>query len=192
MTDCFSKLIKMTTKTMSNNPIKTFNRQSGLSLVEILITVLIMSIGALGIASMQLTGLKYSTGAYGRTQATLLANDMMDRIRANKDYARTGGQKYKLSSFVDNAPTSQDCNQNPCSPADLAEFDTSVWLQNVSRLLTSGKARINITTSGSSPVETFAEISLQWRQSATGDTDATTANDIDAAELRIITFKSSI
>jgi type IV pilus assembly protein PilV len=58
-------------------------RQSGFSLIEILIAIVIASIGLLGLASMQATGLKNNQSAYQRSQATVLAYDYADRMRAN-------------------------------------------------------------------------------------------------------------
>lgn len=62
----------------------------GLTLVEILIALLILSIGLLGLAGLQTLSLKFNTSAYYRTQATALAYDFADRMRANRQDARAG------------------------------------------------------------------------------------------------------
>jgi type IV pilus assembly protein PilV len=59
----------------------------GLTLVEILIALLILSIGLLGLAGLQTASLKFNTSAYYRTQATALAYDFADRMRANRQAA---------------------------------------------------------------------------------------------------------
>jgi type IV pilus assembly protein PilV len=56
--------------------------QRGFSLLEVLIALLVLSIGLLGLAALQAAGLRSSHGAYLSSQATLLAYDMADRIRA--------------------------------------------------------------------------------------------------------------
>ncbi|HZE18056.1 MAG TPA: type IV pilus modification protein PilV, partial [Mycobacterium sp.] len=58
-------------------------QQAGVGLMEVLITVLVLSIGLLGLAGLQATGLRNNHGSLLRTQATMLAADMADRIRAN-------------------------------------------------------------------------------------------------------------
>ncbi len=58
--------------------------QQGFSLIEVMVTMLIVSIGLLGIAGIIMTSLKNSQSSYGRSQATLLANDIIDRMRANR------------------------------------------------------------------------------------------------------------
>lgn len=60
-------------------------KQSGLSLIEVLIAIVISSIGLLGLAGMQATGLQNNHSAYHRSQATVLAYDIADRMRSNVD-----------------------------------------------------------------------------------------------------------
>ena len=59
--------------------------QRGVSLLEVLITVLVLSVGLLGLAALQATGTKFNHGAYLRTQATALAYEMSDRMRTEVD-----------------------------------------------------------------------------------------------------------
>jgi type IV pilus assembly protein PilV len=58
-------------------------RQAGLSLIEVLVALLVMCIGLLGAAAIQLNALKYTDGSARSSQASFVAYDMMDRIRAN-------------------------------------------------------------------------------------------------------------
>jgi len=148
-----------------------------------------MAVGSLGIAALQLTGLKYATGSYGRTQATLLAGDMLDKIRANRDYARNGGSNYVIGNFTDTATSSSDCTSSACTPAQLADFDSANWIQNINRLLVSGQGKVTIDNSTGVAGESIAEISIQWRKSATKENNQQSVN---AEELEIITFRSAI
>jgi len=65
----------------------------GLSLIEILVTVVVLSIGLLGIAGMQAQGVKYSHDSYARSQANLLANEFIERMHANPDGVANGDYK---------------------------------------------------------------------------------------------------
>ncbi len=56
----------------------------GLTLVEILVALVVLSVGLLGLAAMQTTSVKFTTSAYQRTQATALAYDLIDRMRGNR------------------------------------------------------------------------------------------------------------
>jgi type IV pilus assembly protein PilV len=62
----------------------------GFTLIEVLVALVVLSIGLLGIASLQLSSLRWNHGASLRSQATLLAYDIVDRMRANQ-IAATGG-----------------------------------------------------------------------------------------------------
>ena len=73
---------------LAANPQK---HQKGFSLVEILVALLILSIGLLGLAALQTTSLKFNTDSYMRTQATYFVYDIIDRMRANSDSVVAGG-----------------------------------------------------------------------------------------------------
>jgi type IV pilus assembly protein PilV len=62
-------------------------RGRGVTLVETLIALLVLSIGLLGLAGLETTSLRFNTSAYYRTQATALAYDLADRMRANRQAA---------------------------------------------------------------------------------------------------------
>jgi len=74
-------------KNITFHKIKYLN---GFTLLEVMISLLILSIGLLGIAALQANSLKTNHGAYQRTQAIFLAYDMMDRLRANRTAALAG------------------------------------------------------------------------------------------------------
>ena len=58
-------------------------REHGFSLIEVLVALLVLAIGLLGLAALQAQGLRFNHDAYVRTQATHLAYDIIDRMRAN-------------------------------------------------------------------------------------------------------------
>lgn len=82
---------------------RQYHQQAGFSLIEVLISVLILAVGLLGAAAIQLNALKYTDSSTMRSQASFIAYDMMDRIRANPDgsYALAN-----LTSIVSSSGTS--------------------------------------------------------------------------------------
>ncbi len=103
----------------------THNRQAGFSLIEILVTMVVLSIGLLGIAGMQASGLRNNHAAYTKTQATNLAMDMAERIRANPQ----GLANYAGFDTNGTIPASTGCisTSTGCSPTDLATHDKIEW-----------------------------------------------------------------
>jgi type IV pilus assembly protein PilV len=66
------------------------SRSRGFTLLEILVALLILTIGLLGLGTLQMTSLRYNHSALLRSQATLLAQDILDRMRANRATAVGG------------------------------------------------------------------------------------------------------
>src|SRR5262249_35342404 len=67
------------------------HRIAGFSLIEVLVALVILSVGLLGIAAMVSESLKSKDSSYYHTQALNLANAMLDRMRANRDTATNSG-----------------------------------------------------------------------------------------------------
>lgn len=93
------------------------NAHRGFSLIEVLVALLIMSIGLLGAAAIQLNALKYTDSSSMRTQASFIAYDMLDRIRANSSV------NYSLAS-AKAAATSTDYT-NPRA-VDWSDFKANI------------------------------------------------------------------
>jgi len=105
----------------------SYKDNQGFSLFEVLIALLILSVGLLGLANLQGQSISSSYNAHLRTQATTLAQSMVDRMRANREYARSAGNNY-VTGFSDSPPlVSVDCSVSSCSPAEMALFDVNEW-----------------------------------------------------------------
>lgn len=111
---------------------RTRARQKGASLIEVLVSLVLISIGLLGISASQLTSLKLTLSAYQRSQATVIANDIADRMRANITEAEKTSSKY-LTAVPNGIDHGSDCVNytgvltNTCSSADMAEQDVFDW-----------------------------------------------------------------
>ncbi len=66
-------------------------KQRGMTLLEILVAVLVLTVGLLGVAGLQTSNMRNSQSAHQRTMAVLLASGMAERIRANRAIALSGG-----------------------------------------------------------------------------------------------------
>lgn len=102
---------------------QVLSRQRGVSLIEVMMAVLIFSIGLIGMAGLLIMATRSNQSAYLRTQVTFLAGNMADRMRANP----TGVWQ---SSYDGTYPTTtaQACTStSACTPAQLAVHDQKAW-----------------------------------------------------------------
>lgn len=99
-------------------------RQSGIGLIEVLIAVLLVSIGFLAAARMQVEGMRFSQSAYYQSQAYFMASDMIDRMRGNTKGVSAG--YYDDKSTASNAQDPQ-CGVKDCQPQSIALQDIYDW-----------------------------------------------------------------
>jgi len=105
-------------------------KQNGFSMLEALVTLLIVSLGLLGIAGIIANSLKVNQGAQIRSQASWLANDIIDRMRANRTTAEGGA--YVLD----------DCADAPAADGVVANDDLSQWCAAVAAALPTGTGAV--------------------------------------------------
>lgn len=121
---------------------RTIRPQSGFTLIEVLVSIVIVSFGLLGVAGLLSTGLKSTQGSLQRTQASLLAYDMADRMRMNRAAARNG--EYRTLVTATNT---------------IAVSDKDAWESAVADLLPSGVGSVTM------PATNFYSITVQWDDS---------------------------
>lgn len=132
---------------------RPLSRERGYTLLEVLIALIIFSIGMLGIASLQAHSLRMNHGSYQRTQAIFLAYDIMDRLRANRAEARVGSCNVAFGASLPGG--------------DLCATDVNDWLVDVGEYLSEGQGRIRCTSSASG---TQCTVSVQWNVARQGGT----------------------
>jgi len=93
--------------------------QSGFSLLEVLIAVLVLSVGLLGMAALQINALKNNLSSFQRTQAVMLSYYMLDAMRANRDDVRAGNYDLDKTCEV------------PKRAGTLVSNDHHFWLQAI-------------------------------------------------------------
>ncbi|WP_165481092.1 type IV pilus modification protein PilV [Legionella impletisoli] len=138
------------------NVIKRINNQAAFSLLEVLISVVVLAIGLLGIAAMQLNMIRYNHSAHMRSIAIAQANNMLDSMRAN--YAGVEAGQYNSISGI---PADPACTN--CSISEIAQRDAHIWNSYNSDLLPSGQG--TVTNNGG----TFT-ITVRWDNNRTGAT----------------------
>ena len=143
------------------------NKSSGFTLLEVMVAMVIFSVGLLGLAGIQGTALQNNTTAYMRTIAMQQSYNMSDLLRANTN--KDGGIDATFAPLTTTiVSSSKDCAVdtaiNPaCTAAEMALFDVHHWQNNLSLVLPSGKGKV--TKSGN-----VYEITVMWDESRTGAT----------------------
>jgi type IV pilus assembly protein PilV len=115
------------------------NKNSGFTLLEVLVAIVVLSLGLLGLAGLQAASLRNNQTAYYRGIAVQQALDMADRIRANLAGVRAGN----YSALGNGLPASNpDCFAAACSAADLAVSDHRQWNTVNAALLPNGNGAV--------------------------------------------------
>ena len=120
----------------------------GFSLIEVLVSIVVLSIGLLGLASLQISGLRVAQSSFYRAQAAQLATDMADRLRANAGEARA----CELA-LADATPT---------SPSTTCQRDLVDWRTRL-RSLPGGNGAVEVDL-----VANLVTITVQWDDSRGG------------------------
>ena len=138
----------------------TFHRphpsQRGFSMLEVLIAVLVFSLGIIGLAGLLIFAIQSNHVAYLRTQATFLAHNMADRMSANP--AGLWGNAYNGAYPV--AAGTSSCAAG-CDAAQLATYDMQQWSTQLTTFLPNARGNINCTTSGIAYTPTAAQIDMR-------------------------------
>ncbi len=133
-------------------------RQRGFTLLEILVAIVVLSIGLLGLAGLQAVSLNNNQVAYYRAIASQQAYDMADRMRAN--LAGVGAGNYNALTAglpVDNP----DCFSAACSAEEIAISDHRQWNTMNARLLPAGDGSVAAAAGGA-----FV-ITVMWTEKGT-------------------------
>ena len=124
--------------------------QRGVTLVEVLVTVIIISVGLLGVAALHLTSLRTGYESNVRSKAVWFASDIIERMRSNRDAARAGAYTVALGSSL--------------TPGTVAGNDVNAWqaaLIDTTSGIPAGQGSISSVAVGSNIVFT---VSIQWTE----------------------------
>ncbi len=153
--------------------------QKGATLVEILVAVVILAVGFLGLASVQLLGAKNISSSNYRTLATIYANDMAERMRAN----RVGVDLNVYNGLKSKEVSSPGC-ESTCTPSNLAQRDAYEWHQ-----LLSANPRNGGLPEGEGEIlfeDGIHTIRVSWSEQSTEDGERADADQVYELAVRIL------
>jgi type IV pilus assembly protein PilV len=148
----------------------------GVSLVEVLVSVLIVSFGLLALGALIANAARYNKTTEFRSVATLLANDLADRMRANKAAANLYVMQEGYSEPA-KEPAKKTCaDAANCTPAELAAVDLAEWQTSLFYDLPGGSAYVSIDAADQS-----ADLWVAWLDPDASQDEAKRANECPPA-----------
>jgi type IV pilus assembly protein PilV len=125
------------------------NQTKGFTLIEVLISVLIMAVGVLGATGLQHRGLDANRDALMRGEATLLARDIANRIEVNP------GAAYAVAATTTPSASSNNCTIDNCNPTEMAAYDITQWKCSINSIDSSGTGPVTYP-----PCDTLAGLDI--------------------------------
>lgn len=155
------------------------SHQRGASLIEILVAVLLLSIGLLSMVGLQVNALKLSKEAQFRSAAADLANSFAEAAKANVSGALANGYNYTVAYVAPNGPIAvpNTCRDgvNPCTAAQIAADDLASWRESA-RLSLPGGSLFAVLVPGGPNTPTSIDLWVLWQGPQSDDiADAATA-----------------
>jgi len=160
---------------------QVLSRQRGVSLIEVMMAVLIFSIGLLGLAGLMIMATRSNHAAYLRTQVTFLADSMAGRMSANPEGVWKGDYN---SNAYPVASASVGCGSGAaCTTAELATHDQQLWSQQLKTFLPNPQATIactGVTNVGYNPTSQLSyrppyggncTMEIKWSERKAGNKD---------------------
>ena len=162
-------------------------QQQGFSLIEVLVTVLILAFGLLGVAGLLVKGVSNAASSEAMTKASQLAGELADRMRANPAIAVGSGSQYLL-----NTSNAQPVTWTSAKPTDteaatsVALKDKQDWMKAIETQLPSGRGRV---TNNDTQRSVLIEVAWSNCLGTISDTDKTTCTDNSATAFKQISFE---
>lgn len=154
-------------------------RSKGFTLVEVLVSVAIMSFGLLGLAALQVNSMKKNMDAYLKSSAAILANDLAEKMRANLSAVDSGGYEKSVANLSVNSQCFQGVSSSfesaqqgssTCTKDEIAINDLIEWQDNITNLLPGALGQVcKTSTPGTDPMALNCDnignlyvISISW------------------------------
>jgi len=151
-------------------------RQRGDTMIEVMVTLIILAVGALGAAALQITTLQNLSSSHSASVAAIVAQDFGERMRANPAAALAGNYAH------DTKPTSTtDCVGDPCTVTALADYDKEAWWDQITTVLPSGSGEVKALAGGN-----IFELTVRWDEDRSGSTGVNcSGKDVDLECFRL-------
>jgi type IV pilus assembly protein PilV len=181
-----------------NEPIAPVRRRMpaparGFSLVEVLVSLIVIGVGMLGLAKIQALAYASTGTANLRSVAALESAGLVSAMRANRSYwsavttpftiTVTGGSFAASDSTLSTAGV--NCQYGganaPCSPALLAAYDVQQWVKDLNAVLPNVRALVNCPTPTAATLPVTCTIQSAWRESTVAINSQGAGNEVQTS-----------
>jgi len=163
---------------MSINSKHLHFQQSGFAMLEVLISIFVLTIGLLGLAGLQLTNAQHNHSAQLRSQATIFAYDMLDRVRANPVAFNAGTYNLPTAAVQANCLNTTGCTPALMAGNDMYEWSAAAYNSSISNILPNGQTVICIDSTSNDGADaanhacdglgTIYAVKIWWEDHRTG------------------------
>lgn len=136
---------------LMHKPFKRIIHQCGVGLIEVMVAVLVLTIGILGIVALQTKALQFSQESVSKSKAMMLAYEMVDRMRANPDSVAS-----YLVDYGTAVAAGANCETSTCSPTQMATYDKALWKAAIAADLPLGDGQVVVDNTGARPFYTIS------------------------------------
>ena len=126
------------------NKLLTKQVRNGFSMIEVLVALLVLAVGLLGVLVMQARGLQFNQAGYMQSQAMFMAEDIVERVRANQ--SAINSYEIDFADAGDSSAGSCEDTSSPCSDAEMAASDLYLWKTALASVLPKGDGRLELGT----------------------------------------------
>ncbi len=155
--------------------------QGGFSMIEVLISLVLIAVAMFGHAGLQLNAMKFAKGGATRMQAVFLSNELAERMEANRAGSVAGN--YVIPSVTSTPSTAGgDCTAAECTAAMLASYDLAEWSTRVAAALPGASWQVLQATGGNPSTYTIL-VNWEERRANASTTSFATAGASDVLSL---------
>lgn len=153
------------------------SKETGSSLIEVVVALFVLAIGMLGVLSMQVKSMQFNQSAYYYSQAVYLANQILEDMRSSPNIANA----YLIGIDESTPESTKNCSISgeTCSATELRDFNLKTWRENVEGTLVLGKSSVE-------RIGNFYAITVQFDDSRSSP-DAESNGNPELAEYVLMT-----
>jgi len=194
--------VKIVTKQLVSYPVTTLDRgcmqnyqsnknskkrkQSGFSLIEVMVAALILSTAILGVAGLQILGMKGTQQSFMKSQAMGIVQNLTERMRANQAGVIAGNYTLNSATF-DCTATKPSCDTTFCNVAQMASYDKFNLVCGYQRGSSVRTGGVKIISASDNVSLVNGTLNVACNNCATGDVRITVAWDERAFDEEAIT-----